>query len=364
MFRRRRLPERLEERRRAFEDLVPELERAKAALTESVPGTRLPGRPLAETLLEFEDGLAGVRAGMARWRAPELEDAWRRAQAGLERALALAERVRVDAPEPRGFEELIALVGELIAPLDAFAGVEERFRRLRARPQGPPDPWPEPNVVDVLAGECARAAVVLTGLPADAFALPTRCPPWDVKALAGHLYRDVDRILQYRDLPAGPADTDAVSYWRSYAPADDAPAISARAVEVADGYASGTELAVAFDARWREAVGAARAMSPGRAFATSFGPTLRLDEYVRTRVLELAVHGLDLADALGRAPWITEPASAEVRRILIGLLGAEPPAALGWDAIAFIEAGTGRRALHATDRRLLGDRADRFPLLA
>jgi hypothetical protein len=130
---RRRLPRRLEERRRAFEALVPTLERAKVALTECVPGTRLPGRPLAESLLEFEEGLRAVRPRMPDWRAPELEDAWRRADAGLEEALTRAERVRTQAPEPRGFEGLIALVGELLAPLEVFAGAAERFRELRGR---------------------------------------------------------------------------------------------------------------------------------------------------------------------------------------------------------------------------------------
>jgi hypothetical protein len=128
---RRRLPEPLEERRRALEELLPTLERATAALTSSVPGTRLPGRPLAETLLEFEDGLRRVRHAMPTWRAPEVEDAWRAAARGLDRALELAEEVRTRAPEPEGFEGLIALVGDLLAPLEAFGAAERRFRELR-----------------------------------------------------------------------------------------------------------------------------------------------------------------------------------------------------------------------------------------
>jgi hypothetical protein len=131
MFRRRRLPAQLEERRRAFESLVPAIERAKASLTESVPSTRLPGRPLAESLLEFEEGLVRVRAGMDAWRAPELEAAWLRARDGLDEALRLAERVRIEAPEPAGFEGLIAMIGELLAPLEAFVEASQRFRDLQ-----------------------------------------------------------------------------------------------------------------------------------------------------------------------------------------------------------------------------------------
>ena len=74
--RRRRLPEHLEGPARALDDLLPPLERARAALTGSVPGTRLPGRPLAETLSEFEDGLREVREGMDAWRSPDLEPEW------------------------------------------------------------------------------------------------------------------------------------------------------------------------------------------------------------------------------------------------------------------------------------------------
>lgn len=131
VFRRRRLPEHLRPAREAFDAIVPPLERAKAALTESVPGTRLPGRPLAETLLEFEDGLRRVDVGMGGWRIPEVEGEWLAAAAGLEEARRMAERVRVEAPEPRGFEGLIGMIGELLAPLEAFARAEERFRSLR-----------------------------------------------------------------------------------------------------------------------------------------------------------------------------------------------------------------------------------------
>lgn len=128
---RRRLPEHLREAFDAFGSLAPTLDRARAVLTESVPGTRLPGRPLAETLLEFEVGLREVRAGMDAWHVPEVDEAWLAASAGLDEALALADRIRTQAPDPGGFEGLIGLIGDLLAPLDAFAEAAERFRALR-----------------------------------------------------------------------------------------------------------------------------------------------------------------------------------------------------------------------------------------
>jgi hypothetical protein len=131
VLRRRRIPEHLREAYEAFDTLVPPLERAKVALTESVPGTRLPGRPLAETLLEFEDGLREVAAGMDGWRVPQVEEVWLLASSGLDDARRLAQRIRVEAPDPGGFEGLIGLIGDLLAPLEAFAHAEDRFRGLR-----------------------------------------------------------------------------------------------------------------------------------------------------------------------------------------------------------------------------------------
>ncbi|MGZ5291316.1 MAG: hypothetical protein ACXWXQ_02890 [Actinomycetota bacterium] len=131
IWRRRRLPEHLEPRLASFTALAPALDRARSVLTESVPGTRMPGRPLAETLLEFEERLREVEAGMDAWRAPEVEEAWSAAAAGLAEALALADRVRTGGTEPEGFEGLIGLIGDLLAPLDAFAAAADRFRSLR-----------------------------------------------------------------------------------------------------------------------------------------------------------------------------------------------------------------------------------------
>jgi hypothetical protein len=133
VFRRGRLPEHLEAALRAFQDVLAALERAKSALTASVPGTRLPGRPLAETLLEFEEGLGEVRAGMETWRTPELQDVWTRASEGLDEATVQAERVRLAAPPPEGFEGLIGLLGDLMAPLESFGDAAERFRELKRR---------------------------------------------------------------------------------------------------------------------------------------------------------------------------------------------------------------------------------------
>jgi hypothetical protein len=73
-----------------------------------------------------------------------------------------------------------------------------------------------------------------------------------------------------------------------------------------------------------------------------------LSEFMRTRVLELAVHGLDLAAALGREPWMTGPAAQVTEELLL-----PPPAAArlraesGWSQVTLIAKLTGR--VPATD---------------
>jgi hypothetical protein len=129
--RRRRFPEHLEEPARAFDELLPALERARSVLPESVPGTRLRGRPLAETLSEFEEGLREVRGRMDAWRSPDLEPEWEACSRGLGESLALADRVRSEGAHPEGFEGLIGLIADLLAPLDAFERAAARFRELR-----------------------------------------------------------------------------------------------------------------------------------------------------------------------------------------------------------------------------------------
>ena len=101
----------------------------------------------------------------------------------------------------------------------------------------------------------------------------------------------------------------------------------------------------------------------GSAVVVTFGPSIAFDEYLKSRVLEVTVHRMDLEDALGRKGWGTDAAISIVDDILVGLLGAEPPRALEWDAVDFLDAAAGRRSLTDGERKKLGRLARRFPLL-
>jgi hypothetical protein len=132
IFRRRSLPPHLETALDAFHAVLEELEPAKAGLTDVLPGTRMPGRPLHHAVGEFEERLARAERLMPAWRRDELGAEWQRCDEGLRESLRLASVVRERPPELEGFESLLGLVEQLLDPLDPFALAEERFRRLRA----------------------------------------------------------------------------------------------------------------------------------------------------------------------------------------------------------------------------------------
>jgi hypothetical protein len=132
--RRRRLPPDLERPFAAFSDVLAEVEPAKAALAEVMPTTRLPGRPLPDAMLAFEEHLRRAKERMPTWRAPALEEAWRRCDDGVAGSLARARRFREDPPAIEGFECLLWAVGELLEPLEPFGAAAARFRALRTGP--------------------------------------------------------------------------------------------------------------------------------------------------------------------------------------------------------------------------------------
>jgi hypothetical protein len=105
-----------------------------------------------------------------------------------------------------------------------------------------------------------------------------------------------------------------------------------------------------FGRSWQAAWAAAVAAAPDRRVLTRHGDPMLLTDFMRTRVLEVAVHGLDLAAGAGRDPWLTDPAA----RVIAGITGAAAAAALrerfGWDSPALVAKLTGRCPLTAAER--------------
>jgi hypothetical protein len=103
------------------------VDQAKEALLTAVPRGRGPGAPIAEALAAFEGYPRAARGSLEGW--PEAEEVERRVIAeAVDRSLLRAEALRLEA-SPQGYEELYALLGEALDPLDAVAEVAERVRR-------------------------------------------------------------------------------------------------------------------------------------------------------------------------------------------------------------------------------------------
>ena len=111
-------------RRRGFETTLAAVERAKEELVAAVPSPRgIPPRPIAEALLAFEAELREAAAAMHTWRSAGTEEVWGRCRGAVDDALGRAERLRLAAPA-LDYEGVVTVIGDLIAPLQAFADAD------------------------------------------------------------------------------------------------------------------------------------------------------------------------------------------------------------------------------------------------
>jgi uncharacterized protein (TIGR03083 family) len=216
----------------------------------------------------------------------------------------------------------------------------------------------------MLKEQCDAVGKEAASLSEEQFRAPTRCQPWDIKALFAHMWRDLFRIPTALEAPEPPeASVDAVTYWTSYDPKTDAPRIAQHASKTADDYKTGRDLVEAFEELSVECFTLAASHPPGRRIQLWWGPRMRLDEFLKTRVLEIVVHGLDMTDALGDPPIATAEGVSTTVTVLEGLLAHKPPDELGWSDFDFIRKGTGREALTNAEETVLGPLSSRFPLL-
>ena len=129
--RKRRLPAELAAPLEALRKVVAEVELGKEAMTSTVPTTRLPGTPLPDALVDFEEHLDSAKQLMPSWRQPDVEAEWRDCDEAIGESLRRAAKLREEAPDLGGFEGLIWAVDQVLAPLEAFEAAAERFRSLR-----------------------------------------------------------------------------------------------------------------------------------------------------------------------------------------------------------------------------------------
>jgi hypothetical protein len=206
-------------------------------------------------------------------------------------------------------------------------------------------------------GDVAELLTALT--PAEQWC-PTGCAGWTPVDLGWHMLADARRGLVALSTPAaGPADTDAVAYWRAWQPTAEDDDRDLWATRVSASVTGGLR---AIREPYAETT-AAVLVSAGRVGADDLvatqGHVLTVRDLLSTLTVEAAVHHLDLVARLDRPGPAAEPL-AEVRRVLETLLGRPLPG--DWDDATAARRGTGREPLTEADRTRLGDAADRFPL--
>ena len=230
------------------------------------------------------------------------------------------------------------------------------------RPPAMRDSGPVDTTLALLGTAYGDLAALLQDLDDDEAVRPTGCAGWAVLDLAQHLVFDVRRGLVATATPAdGPADCDAVRYWRDWSQSSADAADDLWRTRVSASVAGGiAAVAAAYAETSAAALVSAARLGPADLVRTQ-GRVLPRDDLLSTLVVESAVHHLDLVRSLER-PGPGAGPLAEVRRVLSGVLGSDLP--VDWDDATAARRGTGREALTTADRAVLLGDADRFPLFS
>jgi uncharacterized protein (TIGR03083 family) len=206
-----------------------------------------------------------------------------------------------------------------------------------------------PAPLPALAAETTRLSLALNGITA--WHAPTRCAPWDVAALTAHLTLAIGRLDAMLDAPEPPeATVDAAGYYRAdhrFSPRTDQARLDTATEAAATG---GAALAADFDRTCHRVLARCAEQSPDRRVTTRHGDPMTLTDFLTTRVVEAAVHGIDLADALGEPRWTTPEAQHVLTCLLLGPEPATALADLGLEPVAFIAKATGRDPFTPAER--------------
>lgn len=222
--------------------------------------------------------------------------------------------------------------------------------------------------IAALRAEAEALANVAAGLTAAELARPSPCPPWTVADLLAHVIIAVNRIRQAiataDDGSAPDSMVTAAGYYRpdhrfSAAVNDDriatAQALSAR-------LASAAAIAAELDRSWRRGSQLLEQAPANLVIRTRHGDWMKLTEFATTRVVELGVHGLDVAAGLDREPWLTPQALNILTELMLpaGTAG-QLCASLGVDRTGLITRLTGRTTLSCAEQQQLRG-VQRLPL--
>lgn len=235
-----------------------------------------------------------------------------------------------------------------------------------------------PAFIVAFDAECRTLTDTLTSLDESEFTRATNCPPWTLHELVVHICFSACTFPD--DLAAPAADSilvTAADYYRRAERSTDEYRIDnvRRTQRAARQFSTGAEATDAVASAWQRTRSQLKGTDPealvaGRANIVRDGQVLAstamtLHSYAITRLIALSAHAVDVALTLSRPAWTTKATADAVIPALLELLGGENPLpTLGWDHQSFLAVATGRRALAPRDQRLLGERAERFPLLS
>ena len=250
-------------------------------------------------------------------------------------------------------------------------------------------PPPDPVLVAAYSAQAELTAVWLAGLTDDDLAAPSRLVGWTVGALASHVAASGRTFVDALAAPQlrGAKSLSLAAYVAGYGP--DAEAIDARARAAAEGLTVDAARAE-FVAGADSVLAGAQELSNDPVVAAARGP-VRASDLLRTRVLELVVHSLDveggpaldrqavrvcvraLAAILaerhgGKAIEVRVPPYAAVQ-VGAGVTHTRgtPPNVVECAPETFVAIASGRRpwaeAMAAGDIRASGSRADLTPYL-
>ena len=219
--------------------------------------------------------------------------------------------------------------------------------------------------IDALAAEGAKTSAFLRGLDAPEWKAPTRCPPWDVREIVVHMTMMIEGVADTASAPfpvAVEPVKDRVTWWDYDIEEDQAETL--RWVGEAGSRLPEGSLYERWHSSITRAVPAVIAsLEDGDPVVQPGDNPILMTEYIATRVLEIAIHSMDVRDAFGLGPDPSPEGLAVTVGILERRLGADPRA-MGFDDTDFTLLATGRRAPTAEDRKRLGSHAARLPLLA
>lgn len=227
----------------------------------------------------------------------------------------------------------------------------------------------EHDPLEVFIAEAERLSERLRELDDDVWDLPTACEPWTVRELLGHIAVTVSwlpgMLHSTERVPADAAEplVSARDYYRP--DPRFSPQTNSRRIELGQEYAqrtngNGAATLAMFEHEWRRAAAMCAAEAEGRVVRTRHGDAMLLDDFLVTRVVEVAVHGLDLAAAVRREPWLTASAAELLMVLLVGDDGAAGDGGLeraeqvrrqlAWEPATFVAKATGREPVSDAER--------------